>query len=84
MTLLVFSPFFFGCCLNNPGLTVLSSGFGQALPVTVKKLSHVESLIRFAECVWTVILLMGHMYFDDTLGHVLLQIFPNQAISSTS
>lgn len=55
MTLLVFSPFFFGCCLNNPGLTVLSSGFGQALPVTVKKLSHVESLIRFAECVWTVI-----------------------------
>lgn len=49
MTLLVFSPFFFGCCHNNPGLTVLSSGFGQALPVTVKKLSYVESLIRFAE-----------------------------------
>ena len=24
------------------------------------------------------------MYFNDTLGHVLLQIFPNQAISSTS
>ena len=55
MTLLVFSPFFFGCCHNNPGLTVLSFGFGQALPVTVKKLSYVESLIRFAECVWTFI-----------------------------
>lgn len=85
MTLLVFSSFFFGGCHNNAGLTVLSSGFGQAPPVTVKKLSHVESLISFAECVWTVIWLMGDVYFDDTLGHVLLQIFPNQlAISSAS
>ena len=55
MTLLVFSSFFFGGYHNNPGLIVLSSGFGQAPPVTVKKLSHVESLIRFAEFVWTVI-----------------------------